>query len=509
MPLKQQWPALGRVSENHHEHGILIVNECKQLKQLEQGRTAALHDLLPLFNSILKYVEAAQLQPEANQILAEIQSANRKLNELDSKITVIKQTTETPPAPAPSAPGPKSWAQMAATATAIPTRPTYKDREVTIQLRNPETVKALRGLDEAEMKKRINFYIHASPETSTLTEPITAVRQLKSGDLTVYTRNSIDAKLLQKFPGWVTQLGSGAGLYQRKYSVMVHGIQVSKLALTDTNNKTVTEGIQMENHRIINGIQIQRIFWLNPKAATTKDHTSAVLDFTQPEHANRAIEQGIIIGAKRHDCELFDRACQLKQCFVCHTYGHIGSRCGASQLCGFCAGPHKTHDCSTKGAAPGIPPKCAVCSGAHTAWSRLCEARVKEYKRIEFLKQTHPRLHPEFQPPLQIITPSGTTSPTLTATSTGPLDEPHSGCSLEPDLLMEDSTEPDRSQATPGAPRKSGRKRKASEHAAEFLSATKITKPTRGAVVQRLPLGERDGNVQSSLLRITNGEPSC
>jgi hypothetical protein len=49
-------------------------------------------------------------------------------------------------------------------------------------------------------------------------------------------------------------LGSGTGLYQRKYSVMVHGVQVSKLGLTDTNNKIITEGIQQENHLIIEDI---------------------------------------------------------------------------------------------------------------------------------------------------------------------------------------------------------------------------------------------------------------
>jgi hypothetical protein len=195
-------------------------------------------------------------------------------------------------------------------------------------------------------------------------------------------------------------LGSGAGLYQRKYSVMVHGVQVSKLGLTDTNNKIITEGIQQENHLIIEDIQIQKVSWLNPKAAETKNHTTVVLDFTHPGQANKAIEQGIIIGAKRHDCELYDRTCQLKQCFVCHKYGHIGSRCGASQLCGFCAESHKTQNYPSKGAAPGAPPKCAVCAGPHTAWSRACAERAKEYKRIDFAKKTHPRLHPEQSPPL-------------------------------------------------------------------------------------------------------------
>jgi hypothetical protein len=71
---------------------------------------------------------------------------------------------------------------------------------------------------------------------------------------------------------------------------------------------------------------------------------------------------------------------------------------------------------------------------------------------------------------------------------------------------MEDLTAPGRSQMTPGAPRKSGRKRKTSKHAVDFISATKITKAIRGTAVLRRPLGELDSNVQPLQLQITNGE---
>ena len=143
---------------------------------------------------------------------------------------------------------------MAANNASTITRPAYKDREITVKLTNPEAVQVLRGLNPVELRKRINQYIKNSPETTHLAESITAVSQLKSGDITIYTRTSTEAKTLQKFPGWIMHLGSGAGLYQRKYSVMVHGVQVSKLGLTDTNNKIITEGIQQENHLIIEDI---------------------------------------------------------------------------------------------------------------------------------------------------------------------------------------------------------------------------------------------------------------
>jgi hypothetical protein len=330
---------------------------------------------------------------------------------------------------------------------------------------------------------------------------------------------------------------------------MVHGIQVGKLGLTSTNNKTIIEGIQLENHLIIEDIQVQRIFWLNPKAAETKNHTTAVLDFTHPEQANKAIEQGIIIGAKRHDCELYDRACQLKQCFVCHKYGHIGSRCGASQLCGFCAGSHKTQDCSSKGAAPGAPPKCAVCAGAHSAWSRTCEARVKEYNRIDFVKQTHPRLHPERPPPLgpTTIFPTNIPGPVVIAPGSlsiapasspiapvpivkktliakrptrelSPADQLLDELSAAGYLQSEPPTQlilPQKNQLSPIESdwvtpiRKSGRKRKAPEHASDITAATKVVKSNQGIPKARTPLAEQDPNAQPPQLLITNGNLLC
>jgi hypothetical protein len=127
MPPKQQWLTLGRTSQNHHEHGILIINECKQLQQLVPSRTAAIHDFAPLFDSVIKFIEFTQQQPLASQILAELQSSTRKLNDIDSKITVIKQVTENPPPP-PKAPEPpaKPWAQLAANSVPAITRPATK-----------------------------------------------------------------------------------------------------------------------------------------------------------------------------------------------------------------------------------------------------------------------------------------------------------------------------------------------------------------------------------------------
>ena len=87
-----------------------------------------------------------------------------------------------------------------------------------------------------------------------------------------------------------------------------------------------------------------------------------------------------------YQCQLYDRACKVKQCFRCHNYGHIGPQCNATQSCGYCTEQHETKYCRQKG-VEGFTPRCAVCKGAHTAWSNACPARRKEMRRIEQAKE--------------------------------------------------------------------------------------------------------------------------
>lgn len=88
-----------------------------------------------------------------------------------------------------------------------------------------------------------------------------------------------------------------------------------------------------------------------------------------------------------HQCQLYDRACRVKQCFRCYNYGHIGTQCNASQTCGYCGEQHESKHCSRKG-VEGFAPRCAVCKDSHTAWSNACPARKKELQRVEQAKES-------------------------------------------------------------------------------------------------------------------------
>jgi hypothetical protein len=91
-----------------------------------------------------------------------------------------------------------------------------------------------------------------------------------------------------------------------------------------------------------------------------KQFSVMVIEFTRPEDANKAIEEGLVLDATIHQCEFYKRGCKMKQCF------HIGPQYKAEHQCGYCAEYHNTRDCITKD-DPSSKPKCAVCKEEHHA----------------------------------------------------------------------------------------------------------------------------------------------
>jgi hypothetical protein len=167
------------------------------------------------------------------------------------------------------------------------------------------------------------------------------------------------------------------------YGVIVHGIATNSINIKD--QKATIQRILADNYTVIPGAEISHIGWLT-KEATLKRASSIVVEFTDPEMANAIIYAGMAWEGQIHQCQLYDRACRVKQCFRCYNYGHIGTQCNASQVCAYCAEQHEAKHCKQKG-VEGFNPRCAVCKDAHTAWSNACPARRKEMQRVEQAKE--------------------------------------------------------------------------------------------------------------------------
>ena len=85
-----------------------------------------------------------------------------------------------------------------------------------------------------------------------------------------------------------------------------------------------------------------------------------------PRLAYKIIDEGLVWQGELFQCERYERQCRLKQCFKCQKYGHIGTQCKATTVCGYYAQEHNSRDCPSK-ADRTATRKCAACDGAYEA----------------------------------------------------------------------------------------------------------------------------------------------
>ena len=167
------------------------------------------------------------------------------------------------------------------------------------------------------------------------------------------------------------------------YGVVAHGVPIR--SITDMDKEAVIRKFELENRRALGNHRIVDWRWLKPPKEKQRD-ASLVLEFETAPGANTAIHAEVLCWDSTHKrTEKYDRACQVRRCFKCYQYGHIGTQCRETETCGRCAAQdHNTKDCKAKQV------KCCLCQGKHTAWSPACSIYRKETARVEEAKA---RLH--------------------------------------------------------------------------------------------------------------------
>jgi hypothetical protein len=128
------------------------------------------------------------------------------------------------------------------------------------------------------------------------------------------------------------------------------------------------------------------------KSGAKKPASSLVVEFTTKAQADRAIREGLVLGACHYDYELYNRGCKLKQCYKYQKYGHIGTQCIANDACGYCAEPHDTRQCKNR-EEPNFTPKCTLYKGPHTAWSNGCQVRKIQIAKVEAARRNRPMFY--------------------------------------------------------------------------------------------------------------------
>ena len=431
-----RWPQVNNGPEHINEHATYLKEACNQLQAVDKGRTNQVpwNIVHPYLASTIALIGKILRQPGVGEILQHVQDAARCTQNIQKDITIIKNTVGLSTAPLQSAnfsggrAAAASWARIAAQAKGPPSYPppapqgtianetsstvtAYKDRMVRIKLKDHGIVQRHRKHAAAWTKQQVETSIREYASTRTV--KVVAAHQLKSGDIQIFTSTRAEASRLKQHKEWLRGLGEHAELIVPTYGVIVHDIPTNSIDVKGQG--AAIKQILADNHTVISNAEISYIGWLTKEAAL-KRASSIVVEFTDPESANAIIYAGMAWEGQIHQCELYDRACRVMQCFRCYHYCHITTQCNASQVCGYCAEPHETKHCKQK-EVERFTPQCAVCKGAHTAWSNACPARKTEMQRVERAKQAR-SIYWHVPPKQKEVAPVPTAMPNETSQAT-------------------------------------------------------------------------------------------
>lgn len=447
------WPVLGGKDASIMKFALIHSNEAKQLMRHANASKTKLtpwNTLEPFLRATIELSDLITAGPTMQTVMDEVkrvsinqinfQNASQQAqNSMAQDIMLIKHAIETPrkntPATTTGWQRAESWAQRAARSAELPpsiqttsthgntsssTAPTEKEREIIIKLRDNGCISQWRNRSNNDLKARLNEAIAKSRNSTITARKLVAAKMLKSGDVQGHAANAEDAAALKENCEWIKTLGVHAEVANTTYGVIVHGIPTNSINTEEPG--AMAQRIAASNSSVLgtfNPEQITHIGWLT-KESTKKRHASLVVEFKTPTLANRAIHMGFLWESTTHKAVLYDRSCRIKQCYKCFKYGHIGPQCSAtSQICGFCAGNHVTKECPSKETRI-----CAVCKGAHTAWSSSCSFRKKELSRVEEAKASRRQYWPEIAksnhrydgPPVATLTQTHTSATTTGST---------------------------------------------------------------------------------------------
>ena len=201
---------------------------------------------------------------------------------------------------------------------------------------------------------------------------------------------------------------------QRAYPTVVEYIPLS----FKPDDRNQLESVEKENSLEAEGILSAR--WIKPAYRRKKGQRTAhaIVGFSQPEGANSAIRNGIIIAGKRVWARKLLH--EPRRCLKCQLLGvsHVAAECQQDHdTCGSCGQNHRTADCTVDNPTHY---SCVNCKDTgHAAWDRHCPTFTKLSARYN---AKHPENGYRFFP----ISSDPTTWETTTPLEENNLDDPTS-----------------------------------------------------------------------------------
>jgi hypothetical protein len=185
----------------------------------------------------------------------------------------------------------------------------------------------------------------------------------------------------------------GIKLIRRPILGMILGVPLTQPI---TSGKSVENNAWIKDFAERNKIVVRRVEWMYTQKMVEKmrntrsqNRGSVIVEMATQDDRDRVVRDGVFIGAEWFRVTCWDVAMKEVQCFRCWRWGHTQSVCNApEELCGYCAGKHPHHKCTTKEKEKA---SCAGCKEkGHFAFHRHA---CKGYRKFRLEKeQTRSRL---------------------------------------------------------------------------------------------------------------------
>ena len=315
-----RWPQVNNGPEHINEHATYLREVCNQLQAADKGRTNQIpwNIVQPYIASTIALIGKVLQQPSMGELFQQIQDAAKGIQTIQRDIVVVKSSvgvgTTSPNAANFSGyrTAARTWAQVATQAKGSvlppppvqqgthlsktsPTVTAYKDRVVTVKLKDHGIAQRYRSHSAAWARQQVQTSICDNLATSAI--KIVATHQLKSGDIQIFASTTTEAVQLRQNKGWLRGLGECAELIVPTYGVIVHGVPTKSINVKD--QKATIQRMLADNYTVVPDAEISYVGWLT-KEATLKRASSIVVEFEDPEMANAIIYAGMVWDGEIH-----------------------------------------------------------------------------------------------------------------------------------------------------------------------------------------------------------------
>jgi hypothetical protein len=229
---------------------------------------------------------------------------------------------------------------------------------------------SLKNLGQPEVLKRFNEAMDkAAGELGKGARKIRSVLKLNNKVLLGEFMHDDGAKwfaMQSHADAFITALGDdnvGATIKKRSHPMIAYYVPLN---LNTENPAHMAEIIEANN---LQSDDLLKIKWVKPPARRAPNQICGhlILTFSNPDAANRAKTEGLIICSKRVSVSKYKK--EPIRCMKCHGWNHIAAECAQSfNRCGTCGSrEHRTSVCTSKSTY------CVNCEvDDHTSWSREC-----------------------------------------------------------------------------------------------------------------------------------------